>query len=259
MLGMVAACSHRPLWQLYTEDAAANDKRFAAEILAMLPPGGLLVFDLGFFSFLWCADCTAAHQFFVTRRREKIAYRTVRELDRGPYDRDEIIAVGPSHANPCRDPLRRGSVLWQGVWYRSLTHVLAPHGLSARQVCELYRRRWRIEEAFLRTKRVLDLAYLGTGSTNAVQWQIQATLLVYAVLVTICQQVAQALGEPLERISVEMVFRAFYHYSRALERGECDERVSFLVAHAKLLGIVKRLRKHHHERQQLESIIWGAP
>ena len=74
---------------------------------------------------------------------------------------------------------------------------------------------------------------------------------------TICQQVAQVLGEPLERISVEMVFRAFYHYSRAVQRGVCDDLVAFLVEHAKLLGIVKRQRKHHRERQELEFIIWG--
>ena len=259
MLVRVAAFSHRPLWQLYTEDAAANDKRLAAELLAMLPPGGLVVCALGFFSFLWCDACTAAHKCFGTRMREKTAYRTVRELSSGPYDRDESIEVGQYHSHPCRAPLRRVSVLWPGVWYRSLTKVLDPHGRSARQVCELYRRRWRSEEAFLLTKRVLDLASLWTGSTNAVQLQLQATLIFYAVLVTICQQGAQALGEPLERLSVEMVFRAFYHYSRALERGACDALVPFLVAHAKLLGIVKRLRKHHRERQQLESIIWGDP
>lgn len=86
---MVAAFSHRPLWQRYTEDAAANDQRCAAQILAMLPPGGLLVFALGFFSFLWFDDCTAAQ------------------------------------------------------WYRYVTNVLDPQVLSARQVCELYRRRWR--------------------------------------------------------------------------------------------------------------------
>jgi hypothetical protein len=56
----------------------------------------------------------------------------------------------------------------------------------------------------------LDLAYVWTGSTNAVQLQIHATPLLYTVLVTICQQVAQASGEPLERISVEMGFLAFY-------------------------------------------------
>jgi hypothetical protein len=259
MMVMVEAFSHRPLWQHYTEDAAANDKRFAAEILAALPVGGLLVFDLGFFSFLWFDDFTASHKFFVTRMREKIAYRTVRELSSGPYYRDEIIQMGQHRSHPCREPVRLVSVLWGGVWYRYLTNVLDPQVLSARHVCELYRRRWRIEDAFALTKRVLDLAYLWTGSRNAVQLQIYATLIFYAVLLTICQQVAEALGEPLERISVEMVFRAFYHYSRAVQRGECDELVPFLVTHAKLLGIVKRWRKHHRERQQLESIIWEDP
>jgi DDE family transposase len=259
MMVMVEAFSHRPLWQLYTDDAAANDKRFATEVMAALPPGGLLVFDLGFFSFLWFDDFTTSHRFFVTRMREKTAYRTVRELSRSPYYRDEIITVGQYRSNPCQFPLRMVSVLWQGVWYRYLTNVLDPQGLSARQVCELYRRRWRIEDAFLLTKRVLDLAYLWTGSTNAVQLQIYATLIFYAVLVTICQQVAQALGEPVERISVEMVFRAFYHYSRAVPHGAGDELVPFLVEHAKLLGIVKRWRKQHRERQELESIIWGGP
>ena len=259
MMVMVEAFSHRPLWQLYTEDAAANDKRFAAAIMAALPIGGLLVFDLGFFSFLWFDDFTASHRFFVTRMREKTAYRPVRELSSGPSYRDEIIQMGQYRSNPCQHPVRMVSVLWQGVWYRSLTNVLDPHVLSARQVCELYRRRGRIEEAFALTKRVLDLAYLWTGSTNAVQLQIYATLIFYAVLLTICQQVAQVFGEPLERISVEMVFRAFYHYSRAVERGETDDLVQFLAEHAKLLGIVKRRRKHHRECQQLESIIWGEP
>lgn len=98
-----------------------------------------------------------------------------------------------------------------------------------------------------------------TGSSNAVQLQIDATLIFYAVLLTICQQVAQVLGEPLERISVEMVCRAFYHYSRAVQGGEGDDLVAFLAEHAQLLGIVKRQRTQHRERQELESIIWGDP
>jgi hypothetical protein len=79
------------------------------------------------------------------------------------------------------------------------------------------------------------------------------------VLLTICQQVAQTLGEPLERMSVERVCRAFYHDSRAVQRGECEALVPFLVEHANLLGLVKRWRKPHRERQHLESLIWGDP
>ena len=259
MMVMVEAFSHRPLWQLYTEDAQANDQRVAAASLAVLPVGGLVVCDLGFFSFPWFDDLTDQDKYFVTRMREKTAYRTVQVLSQELSYRDEIIQVGQYRSNPCVHPLRMVSVLGQGVWYRYLTNVLNPQVLSARQVCELDRRRWRIEDAVALTKRLLDLAYIGTGSTNAVQLQSYATLLFYAVLVTICQQVAQALGEPLERISVEMVFRAFYHYSRAVQRGEGDELVLFLVEHAKLLGLVKRWRKQHRERQQLESMIWGDP
>jgi hypothetical protein len=259
VMAMVEAFSHRPLWQLSTEDAPANDKRFAAEILAALPVGGLLVFDLGFFSFLWFDDFTQQQKCFVTRMREKTAYRTVQVLSESPYSRDEIIQVGQYRSNPCTHPLRMVSVLWQGAWYRYLTNVRDAQVLSARQVCELYRRRWRIEDAFALTKRLLDLAYIWTGSTNAVPWQLYATLMFYAVLVTICQQVAQALGEPLERLSVEMVCRAFYHYSHAVQRGESDQLVSFLTEHAQLLGLVKRQRKAHRERQHLESLIWGDP
>ena len=88
-----------------------------------------------------------------------------------PYYRDELVKLGQYHSNPCRHPLRMVSVLWHGQWYRYLTNVLDPRLLTARQVCELYRRRWRIEDAFLLTKRVLDLAYLWTASPNGVQLQ----------------------------------------------------------------------------------------
>jgi hypothetical protein len=115
---MVEAFSHRPLWQLYTEEAVANDKRFAAEILAALPVGGLLIFDLGFFSFLWFDAFTGQQKYFVTRMREKTAYHTVQVLSQGPYYRDERIAVGQYRSNPCQHPLRLVSVWWQGTWYR---------------------------------------------------------------------------------------------------------------------------------------------
>ena len=223
-----------------------------------MPERGLLVFDLGFFSFLWFDDFTEQQKFFVTRLRQNTAYRTTHVLSASPYYRDELIAVGLPHSHPCRHPLRLVSVLWRGQWYRYLTNVLDPSQLSARHICELYRQRWRIEDAFLVTKRVLDLAYLWKASATGVQLQLYATFLFYLVLLNICQQVAQSLNEPLERISVEMVFRAFYHYSRALTRGETPDLVSYLVHHAKLLGLVKRQRKRHREIQDTEQVVWGS-
>jgi len=259
MMVRVEAFTPRPLWQLSTEEAAANDKRFAPQILAAVPLGALLVFDLGFFSFVWFDDFTDQHKFFVTRPRQQTAYRTTHGLTHTPYYRDELIEVGLHHSHPCRPPLRLVSVLWRGQWYRYLTNVLDPAQLSARHLCELYRRRWRIEDAFLVTKRVLDLASLWKASANGVQLPLYATFLFYLVLLNVCQQVAQSLNEPLEQISVELVFRAFYHYSRALMRGETPELVPYLVHHAKLLGLVKRRRQRHREIQQTEQLVWESP
>jgi Transposase DDE domain len=258
VMAMVEAFTHRPLWQLYTEDAAANDKRFAVEILAAVPEHGLLIFDLGFFSFLWFDDFTEQQKWFVTRQRQKTASRVTQVLAHTPYYRDELIAVGLHHSHPCRHPLRLVSVFWRGQWYRYLTNVLDPTQLSARHICELYRRRWRIEDAFLVTKRVLDLAYLWKATATGVQLQLYATFLFYLVLLNVCQHVALSLNEPLERISVEMVFRAFYHYSRALTRGESAELLPYLVHHAKLLGLVKRQRKRHREILATEQEVWSS-
>ncbi|WP_353846019.1 MULTISPECIES: transposase [Microcystis] len=57
--------------------------------------------------------------------------------------------------------------------------MLDSEQLSAEEVCDLYRRRWQIEEAFLLTKRLSGLAYLWVGHTNGVQIQILTTLIFY--------------------------------------------------------------------------------
>ena len=123
------------------------------------------------------------------------------------------------------------------------SHGLEPPGRSACQVGERYRRRWRIEDALALTTRRVAVASGWTGSTPAVPWPSAATRLFYAVLVTRCQPVAQALGEPLARIAVERVCRAFSHDRRTVPHGGSDALVSFLAEHATRLGSVKRRRQ----------------
>ena len=256
---MVELLGLKPVWVRYTEESSANDKVFAQEILEGVPQGGLLVYDLGFFSFVWFDAFTEQGRYFVTRMREKTAYRVVETLSQGPYYRDQIIQLGQYRSNPCQHPVRLVEVLWGSTWYRYLTNVVNPQMLSPRDVCELYRRRWRVEDAFLLTKRVLDLAYLWSGSRNAVQLQVYATLIFYGVLIEVCQETAMLLGQPLERISVEMVFRGFYHYSQALQKGSSLSLVSFLTEHARLLGLVKRVRKRDREHLQGSALVWADP
>ncbi len=126
----------------------------------------------------------------MTRLREKTSYKIIRCLTDAPFYRDEIIEMGEYRSNPSQRQVRRVSVLWGSTWYYYLTNVLDPQMLSAQQVCELYRRRWRVEDAFLLTKRLLGLAYIWVGDTNGVQIQIFATWIFYAVLNQLCIDVA---------------------------------------------------------------------
>lgn len=249
--------SCRQAW--YQEDAKVNDKRFIDDILGYLKEGDLLVVDSGFFSFNFFDRMTEAKKYFVTRNREKTNCQVIRVLSQGQYYRDEIIQMGRYRSNPCNYPVRQVSVKWGEVWYRYLTNVLDQEKLSARQVSELYRSRWRIEEAFLVTKRLLGLSYLWGGTKNAVEVQIYATWLFYGVLRSVSGEVAQGLKEPLESISIEMVFRSFYHFKRSQEMGEEPELIEFLVTHAKLLSLVKAKRKRHRNKDTLNEKIWGKP
>ena len=78
-------------------------------------------------------------------------------------------------------------------------------------------------------------------------------------LIIFCAQVAVALRQSIEAISMEMVFRSLYHYAQAQRRDPRIELRPFLGDHAKLLGLVKVTRKRHRLRDAQLAEIWSAP
>jgi len=252
---VVEAFSHRPVKVWHDDNPQRSDMSWSDELAALLPVGGLLMVDMGFFAFPWFDAMTTAQKFFVTRLKRKVTYQVVQGLSSGPCYRDEIIEMGLGR-HPCEHPVRMVSVLWGKTWYRYLTNVLDPEVLSAQQVCDLYRRRWRIEEAFLLTKRLLGLAYLWVGGNNGIKIQIYATWTFYAVLNDLCAEVAVALNQPIEMISMEMVFRSLYHYAHAKQRDQETELIPFLVQFHKSFGLIKAKRKQQRQKQARSIDIW---
>ncbi|MDH6057269.1 transposase [Chrysosporum ovalisporum APH033B] len=210
MLMVVEAFAHTPVAAWYDADGKINETRWWQGLLEPLPHGGLLVVDMGFYGFEWFDSLTAPGKYVLTRQKEKVRYRVTGVLSQGSHYKGEIIHMALHHTHPCCYPMGPVSVLWGQIWYYYLTNVLDPQQLSPQEVFDLYRPRWRIEEAFLLTKGLLGLFYLWVGGTNGVQMQIYATWIFYAVLNDLCADVAFALQRPLERISVEMVFRSLY-------------------------------------------------
>lgn len=129
-------------------------------------------------------------------------------------------------------------------WHSYVTSVLEPEILPPYVVADLYRKRWRIEQAFNLVKRLLGLSYLWTGSINGIKLQIWSTWLFYAVLLDLGDAVADELSLPVDHISIEMIYRGLYHFSVARQKGLTDDPIKYFAAPENQdLGIVKSIRK----------------
>jgi hypothetical protein len=235
-------------------DPVGNDLRFLDRIKAVLTPGTLLVLDAGYYAFPFFDWLTDHGCGFVIRARAVRAETVVRVLHESAQVRDRVVELGRYRSNPCAHPVRLVEVRLGGSWRPYLTNVLDPQVLSAADVVDLYGRRWRIEEAFLLTKRLLGLSYLWSGAWNAIAMQVWATWLLYGVLVDLADAVAEELDQPLDALSLEMVDRGLSHFTSAVQRGEATDPVADLAAQPDL-GVVKRRRKSR-ERHRAVLDTW---
>jgi hypothetical protein len=242
LVAVVDLVTHLPAKLWWFENSQSNDKAAIPDLLAWLVPDSLLVFDLGYFSFPFFDALTDRDCWFVTRLRKKTSYQVQQVLIDQPRLREQIVQLGKYRSNPSQYPVRLIEIYLGKRWYQYLTNVLEPQQLSVLEVVSLYDRRWHIETTFLLVKRLLDLAYLWVGSLNGVQLQVWATFLFYAILIDLCDEVAEQLQLPLERISVEMVYRSLYFYSVAVSDGYTKSASEYLAEEAHDLGIIKRQR-----------------
>jgi hypothetical protein len=241
LMGLLDLPSRLPVQLLWDPESTRNERPLLDEIKDQIPAQTLLLVDGGFFSFPLLDWCTEHAVSFLTRPSSTTTYQTVTVLQDTPDLRESVIQYGRYRSNPCRHPVRLIEVRTTRGWFRSITNVLDPAILPAADAAELYPLRWRIEEAYALVKRLLGLSYLWTGAANGIELQVWATWLLYAVLIDLCDQIAEVKALPLDRISVEMVYRGLYHFAGAYQRGEATDPVAYLASQDDL-GIVKRLR-----------------
>jgi hypothetical protein len=239
MLALLDLCSHLPRRIWYEADAAAHDQRFWPQILPALRTGSLLIFDLGFTNFQVFAQLTQAQVTFITRAKSNLAYQVERTLLRTPAVHDELVWIGKGDD---RHLVRLVQVLYQGQWYRYLSNELDAQRLPVPYLVALYWQRWRIEDAYNTIKRNLGLAYFWCGAQNAVEMQLAATWILFAVLVDLTDAVAEALNQRFAALSLEMVYRSLPYFTRAYHQARATDVVAFLATHAERYGILKRQR-----------------
>lgn len=236
--------SQLPVQIWFTENAKAHDAQFLNHLLALATPKTLLLLDRGFYAFEWWAQLIAKQVHFICAAKSNLVYTVIEDLSLTYGLKDRLIEIGKDNQGNPLVRLRLIEIRKGKGWYRYLTSVLEPQVLPPYVLIDLYARRWRIEDAFHLVKRLLGLAYLWTGSLNGIKLQIWATWLMYAVLVDLSDAVADAVQLPLERISMEMVWRGLYHFNHAYKTGQATEPVAYLAApENRDLGVVKTVRK----------------
>ena len=212
----------------------------------------LILLDRGFYHFRFFEKVIHQNVHFITRLKAKASIKVLKVFTYDYSVKDQLIQLGTGRGGAPILTLRFIEIKVGKSIYSYITSVLDPNVLPPYVVADLYRRRWRIEDAFHTVKRLLGLSYLWTGSINGIKLQVWATWLFYAVLVdlgdalsvALPQAIADELSLPFDRISLEMVYRGLYHFSVAYDKGKATDSVKYFTAKENQdLGVVKALRK----------------
>lgn len=167
-----------------------------------IEPGATYVFDLGYYDYAWWAGLHAAGCRIVTRfkRNTPLAVTAERAVPEADHDiLSDRIGLLPqrqarSRRNPFADPVREVRVrIDTGKILRILSNDL---DASAREIADLYKRRWAIELFFRWIKQNLKIRHFLGTSENAVRIQIAVALIAY-LLLRLAQTAQQAVTGPL--------------------------------------------------------------
>jgi hypothetical protein len=202
-----------------TEVPHQNPKVALPGLVASVPAGSLLLFDLGYFSFERFDELSHQGQSYVSRLREKTSVTELELITDEPQVRDALVWLGKHRTNQAGYAVRLIEVELSGVWYRYVTNVLDPAQLPVAEVVQLYARRWDIELAFKTLKVDLGIGVLWSAKWELILTQIWAALILYQIAQSIRMQVAvRAVVDPFE-VSLKLLLQEL---PQLMRRGEPD-------------------------------------
>lgn len=174
----------QPLYLMVTA-ANINDITVAKEM--PIEPGATYVFDLGYYDYGWWARLHQAGCRIVTQLKSNTPFTVIEDRpvpagcsvvsDRTGYLPQRLAA---SRHNPMSALVREVRVVIEtGQTLRIFTNDLTA---SARDIADLYKRRWAIELFFRWIKQILKISHFLGTSENAVRIQIAVALIAFLLL-----------------------------------------------------------------------------
>lgn len=219
-------------------DAMQNEKVAARSLLAAVPPGSLVLADLGYFGFRWFDELTDHGYHWVSRIREKTSLLPVHTLYQDETMTDELVWLGKYRAVRARHVVRMVSVQCGPVVHRYLTNVRDPQRLPAAAVVALYGERGTIEQACKVVKRDLGLHLLWSAKPQVVAAQVWAVLLIAQVIAAIRGEVAAQAEVAIAEVSVPLLIETL----PALAARHRDP-LAILIAEARRFHIIRPTRR----------------
>ena len=226
----------RQQWQhaRHVADAAENDKVAARDLLDGLPPGSLVLADLGYFSFAWFDDLADAGHWYVSRLRAGTSYEVLHAFYRQGETLDGLVWLGKHRADRAARAVRLVQFRQGGTLYRYITNVRDPATLPLREVARLYARRWDFELAVKLVKRRLGLHLFWSATPAVVQQQVWATLCVAQILHALHLEVAGRAGVDPFAVSLPLLVAYFPRLAR-----DGHDPVAFFVEHGRRAGFIR--------------------
>lgn len=188
-------------------DPRQNEKVAARGMVAALPPGSLVLADLGYFGFRWFDDLTDAATWWVSRLREKASYTVIHAFYRRGDTLDALVWLGAHRADRAKHAVRLVQFRHRGTLHRYVTSVTDPATLPLAEIARLYARRWDIELAFNLLKTHLGLHLLWGAKSVVVLQQVWAALTVAQVLQALRLEIAGKAGADPFEVSLPLLIQ----------------------------------------------------
>ena len=160
-----------PVEVWFHTNPAASDTNFESTLLNLVTAKTLILLDRGFYHFQFLQQLINQEVHFITRLKAKASIKYLKIFSYDHSFKDRLIQLGTGRGGAPVLTLRFIEIKVGKTCYSYITSVLDTQILPPYILADLYRRRWRIEEAFYTVKRLLGLSYLWTGSINGVKLQ----------------------------------------------------------------------------------------
>ena len=211
-----------PIYHMVSE-ATLND--IVAAKTMPIEAGATYVFDLGYYDYAWWARLDEADCRIVTRFKKNTPLNAAKSMpvEPGTGVLSDRIGFLPgrqafSRKNPMQGAVREIVVTMQtGGDLRILSNDLdAP----AKEIADLYKRRWQIELFFRVMKQTLKITHFIGRSQNAVRIQIAVALIAFLLLNMLRKmaQDKQTLLETTRLVRVNLMHRKDFTRLRQIQR-----------------------------------------